>query len=56
MLPSEPNADRFADAAWKYVNQAHATARSSGDLHVAAKYVWLVDYMRERLPLWGVQP
>jgi hypothetical protein len=46
----------MAGRAWKYVNEAHARVRSTGHFDVAAKYAWLVEYMRERLPLWGVKP
>jgi hypothetical protein len=51
-----PETSRLAGPAWKYVNHAHADARSSGHFDVAAKYAWLLDYMRERLPLWGINP
>lgn len=46
----------MAGRAWKYVNEAHARVRSTGRFDIAAKYAWLVEYMRERLSLWGVTP
>jgi hypothetical protein len=47
---------KMAGQAWKYVNEAHSRIRATGNFDVAAKYAWLIDYMRERLPLWGVVP
>lgn len=47
-------AKNMASQAWQYVDAAHAKARRSGNYGVAAKYAWLVDYMRPRLTLWGV--
>jgi hypothetical protein len=55
MRPAGVDAAHIAGAAWKYVNDPDAVARSLGDFHVAAKYAWLIECMRERLPLWGVQ-
>jgi hypothetical protein len=45
---------KLAAGAWRYAKLAQACARRSGDQYVIDKYEWLVDYMRGRVPGWGV--
>lgn len=44
-----------AEEAWKYVKAAYELHRSARNHALARKYLWLRDYMRPRLSLWGVQ-
>jgi hypothetical protein len=48
-------ARELAAGAWRYACAAQEKAHQRGDERVAAKYDWLVEYMRPRLPHWGVQ-
>jgi hypothetical protein len=53
-IHAEPQARAAATAAWRYVTAEESRQRVAGNDSVAAKYQWLVNYMRPRLPLWGV--
>ncbi|HEX7480967.1 MAG TPA: hypothetical protein VF331_24405 [Polyangiales bacterium] len=50
-----PDVQEIAQKAWIFVVGAERRARTQGNYHVAAKYAWLVDYMRPRLHLWGIE-
>jgi hypothetical protein len=43
------------EAAWRFANASLERFERAGDLHVAEKYKWLVDYMRPRLHHWGIK-
>jgi hypothetical protein len=55
LVPRE-NHVKFITRAWKYVNDALNVHRKRGDLKLARKYAWLVDYIRSRLGPWGIAP
>lgn len=40
--------------AWRYAQRAYARISDGGNERVAAKYAWLVDYMRPRISAWSV--
>jgi hypothetical protein len=40
--------------AWKFATSKLKDVRAQRKQHVAAKYAWLVEYMRPRLGIWGV--
>lgn len=47
-------AQQLASRAWIYVQRAYEQKAAAGDDYVADKYAWLVEYMKPRLPAWGV--
>lgn len=52
---SKPDSAReLATGAWRYAQAARARAQQADNQRVTEKYDWLVRYMRQRLPNWGV--
>jgi len=51
----EEFATEIATNAWSFANAAHSRWRENGRFDIAAKYDWLLDYMRPRLSDWGVK-
>jgi hypothetical protein len=45
---------QWAVGAWQYAQMARSRAVAADDARVMAKYDWLVEYMRSRLPAWGI--
>jgi hypothetical protein len=55
-LPADDQTTDIARKAWQFVCSNESRFRGNGKHRLQEKYTWLVEYMRPRLSLWGVQP